>query len=202
VWDAHAEQHFNLCALLFITINEWLALSNLSRHSNKGYRACTHCLHEIDSMYLKHCRKIVYMGHCWILPIKHPLRKKHAHYGGKEDRHTKPRHICGKMVFEMVKDIKVVFGKGPGSISVCSENGHAPMWKKRSIFWELPYWEVLVVRNAIDVLHLTKNLCLNLLGFLGVYDKPKTHWKHGKTYNVWNREPSYIQKRRIKDTIT
>jgi hypothetical protein len=22
VWDAHAEQHFNLCALLFITINE------------------------------------------------------------------------------------------------------------------------------------------------------------------------------------
>ena len=77
------------------------------------------------------------------------------------------------MVFEMVKDIKVVFKKGPGSRSVQSDDGHAPMWKKKSIFWELPYWEVLEVRHAIDVMHLTKNLCVNLLGFLGVYGKPK-----------------------------
>ena len=77
------------------------------------------------------------------------------------------------MVFEMVKDIKVVFGKGSNSISVQTDDGRAPMWKKKSIFWELPYWEVLDVRHAIDVMHLTKNLCVNLLGFLGVYGKPK-----------------------------
>ena len=53
------------------------------------------------------------------------------------------------------------------------ENGMAPMWKKSSIFWELPYWEVLDVRHAIDVMHLTKNLCVNLIGFLGVYGKTK-----------------------------
>jgi hypothetical protein len=105
VWDTHTEEHFNLRALLFITINDWPTLSNLSGHSNKGYWACTHCLHETDSMYLKHYRNIVYMGHRRFLPIKHPLRKKHAHYGGKADLRTKPRHICGKMVFEMVKDI-------------------------------------------------------------------------------------------------
>jgi hypothetical protein len=173
VWDVHAEEHFNLRALLFITINDWPALSNMSGHSNKGYSACTHCLHETDSMYLNHCRKIVYMGHRRFVPVKHPLRKKHAHYGKKADRHTKPMHVCGKMVFEMVKDIKVVFGKGAGSRSVCSEGGRAPMWKKKSIFWELPYWEVLEVHNTIDVMHLTKNLCANLLGFLGVYGKPK-----------------------------
>ena len=73
----------------------------------------------------------------------------------------------------MVKDIKVVFGKGLGSRSVRSDDGRAPMWKKKSIFWELPHWEVLKVRHAIDVMHLTKNLCVNLLGFLGVYGKPK-----------------------------
>ena len=33
--------------------------------------------------------------------------------------------------------------------------------------------QVLEVRNAIDVMHLTKNLCVNLLGFMGVYGKPK-----------------------------
>jgi hypothetical protein len=130
VWDAHAEEHFNLHALLLVTINDWYALSNLSEHYNKGYRACTHCLDETDSMYLKHCRKIVYLGHHRFLPVKHPLKKKHAHYGGKADHHTKPRRICGEMVFEVVKDIKVVFGKGLDSILVPSVDGHAPMWKK------------------------------------------------------------------------
>ena len=48
-----------------------------------------------------------------------------------------------------------------------------PMWKKKSIFWELPYWQVLEVHSAIDVMHLMKNLCVNLLGFMGVYGKPK-----------------------------
>jgi hypothetical protein len=109
VWDAHAEEYFDLRALLFVTINNWPALSNLSGHSNKGYRACTYCLDETDSMYLKHCGKIVYTGHRLFLPINHSLKKKHAHYGGKEDHCMKPRHICGKIVFEMVKDIKVVF---------------------------------------------------------------------------------------------
>ena len=74
----------------------------------------------------------------------------------------------------MAKDVQVVFGKGPGSQSVLNDaNGHAPMWKKKSIFWELPYWQVLEVRSAIDVMHLTKNLCVNLLGFMSVYGKAK-----------------------------
>ena len=30
MWDAHVEEHFNLRALHFITINDWPALSNLS----------------------------------------------------------------------------------------------------------------------------------------------------------------------------
>ena len=47
------------------------------------------------------------------------------------------------------------------------------MEKEKYFFWDLPYWEVLEVRNAIDVMHLIKNLCVNLLGFLGVYGKPK-----------------------------
>ena len=63
-----------------------------------------------------------------------------------------------EIVFEMVKDIKIVFGKGPGSRSVQSDDRRAPMWKKKSIFWELPYWEVLEVRHAIDVMHLTKKI--------------------------------------------
>jgi hypothetical protein len=47
------------------------------------------------------------------------------------------------------------------------------MWKKKSIFWELEYWKDLEVRSSIDVMHITKNVCVNLLGFLGVYGKTK-----------------------------
>ena len=45
--------------------------------------------------------------------------------------------------------------------------------KEKSIFWELEYWKVLDVCSSIDVMHVMKNLCVNLLGFLGVYGKTK-----------------------------
>src|SRR4051812_40173622 len=74
----------------------------------------------------------------------------------------------------MVKDLKVVFGKGPGGQPIPNDaDGRAPMWKKKSIFWGLPYWKDLEVRSAIDVMHLTKNIFVNLLGLLGVYGKTK-----------------------------
>jgi hypothetical protein len=77
-------------------------------------------------------------------------------------------------VFGMVNDLKVIFGKGLGSQSVPNDaNGHAPMWKKKSILWELPYWKFLEVCSTINVMHMTKNLCVNLLGFLGMYGKTK-----------------------------
>nr|AAX94892.1 transposon protein, putative, CACTA, En/Spm sub-class [Oryza sativa Japonica Group]AAX96420.1 transposon protein, putative, CACTA, En/Spm sub-class [Oryza sativa Japonica Group]ABA92931.1 transposon protein, putative, CACTA, En/Spm sub-class [Oryza sativa Japonica Group] len=173
VWDEDKQEEFNLRALLFVTINDWSAVSNLSRQSNKGYMACTHCMDETESTYLKHCRKVVYMGHRRFLAANHLVRKKRKHFEHKADHRTKPKHRSGKTVFSMVKDLKVVFGKGPGSQPIESEDGHAAMWKKNSIFWELPNWEFLDARHAIDVMHLTKNLCINLLGFLGVYGKSK-----------------------------
>jgi len=74
----------------------------------------------------------------------------------------------------MVKDMKVVFGKGWGNKPVPKDaQGPAPIWKKKSIFWELPYLHIREIRHEIDVMHLIKNLCVNLLGFMGVYGKPK-----------------------------
>jgi hypothetical protein len=62
----------------------------------------------------------------------------------------------GEDVFSVVNELKVIFGKCPGSQSVPNDaNGHTPMWKKKSIFWEPPYWKFLEVRSAIDVMHMT-----------------------------------------------
>ena len=37
IWDEYKQKIFDLRALLFVTINDWPALSNLSGQSNKGY---------------------------------------------------------------------------------------------------------------------------------------------------------------------
>jgi hypothetical protein len=106
--------------------------------------------------------------------LNHALRKRGKHFKVKAERQTKPDNCSGEDVFNMVKDVQVVFGKGLGSQPIPNDAyGHAPMWKKKSIFWELPYWQLLEVRSVIDVMHLMKNLCVNLLGFMGVYGKTK-----------------------------
>jgi Transposase family tnp2. len=109
VWDEDKQEEFNLRALLFVTINDWPALSNLSGQSKKGYKVCTHCMDETKSAYLKHCRKVVYMSHRRFLAANHPVRKKGKHFEHKADHRTKPKHRSGKIVFAMVKDLKVVF---------------------------------------------------------------------------------------------
>jgi hypothetical protein len=76
VWDEHKQEEFDLRALLFVTINDWPALSNISGQTNKGYKACMHCLQETKSIYLANCKKNVYLSHCRFLSKTHALRKK------------------------------------------------------------------------------------------------------------------------------
>jgi hypothetical protein len=185
-WDEHKQEPFDLRVLLFITINDWPALSNLSGQTNKGYNACTHCLDKTDAMYLEKCKKIVYLGHRRFLTTTHSIRKKGKHFRGVADHRQKSELRTGDNLFDMVRDLEVIFGKGPGGQSVPNNvaTRHAPMWKKKYIFWELEYWKHLEVRSSIDVMHVTKNVCMNLLGFLGVYGKQKIHQKHSRISNV------------------
>ena len=74
------------------------------------------------------------MGHRRFLLLNHPLRKKGKHFKGEPETRAKSMFLNGKRVFSMVKDVHAVFGKGRGSQQVSNdENGHAPMWKKKSI---------------------------------------------------------------------
>ncbi len=88
---------------------------------------------ETESTYLKHCRKVVHMGHRRFLAANHPVRKKGKHFEHKADYRMKLKHCSGKTVFAMVKDLKVVFGKGPGSQLIESEDGHAAMFWLRMV---------------------------------------------------------------------
>jgi hypothetical protein len=141
----------------------------------------------------------VYLGHHQFLPPKHPLREEEIkHFEGVGEK-CKPFHRDGKLVLSMVKDLKVVYGKGFGSQYIPKDkDGHATMWKKKSIFWELPYWEIIEVLNAIDVMHVMKNFCLNLLGHLGVYGKSKDKTESRQDLKLMKQRDGLHQKKRGK----
>lgn len=44
------------------------------------------------------------------------------------------------------------------------DNGH--LWRKRSIFFNLPYWKYNLLRHSLDVMHIEKNVFDNLIGTL------------------------------------
>jgi hypothetical protein len=82
---------------------------------------------------------------------------------GKTEKRRPPPHRIGHEVYEMVKDVYVVFGKRKRSNKNIEEDD---MWKQQSIFWELPYWKDLDIHHSIDVMHVKKNVCESLLGTL------------------------------------
>jgi hypothetical protein len=102
----------------------------------------------------------VYMGHrCYIL-MKHPLQSMKDKFNGNNEKRRPPPHLLGHEVYEMVKDIHVVLGKWK---RIGKNTGEDDMWKKQSIFWELPCWKDLDVHHLIDVMHVKKNVCEHLL---------------------------------------
>ena len=51
-------------------------------------------------------------------------------------------------------------------------------WKKKSIFWQLPYWKDNSLRHNLDVMHIEKNICDNIIGtLLEIEGKKKDHAK-------------------------
>ena len=48
--------------------------------------------------------------------------------------------------------------------------------KKKSIFFKLPYWEHNTCRHNLDVMHIEKNICDNIIGtLLDITGKTKDH---------------------------
>ncbi|XP_031095106.1 uncharacterized protein LOC115999392 [Ipomoea triloba] len=159
VFDAHSQTNFTLRAMLFCTINDFPAYGNLSGYTTKGAKACPICEDETDDLWLNNSKKNVFMSNRTFLPIDHPYRKKKKVFNGKSKTRVARLPLSGDVVYERVKNIDIVFGK-------TSKTSQMGIWKKRSIFWDLPYWEHLFVRYCLDVMHVEKNICDSIIGTL------------------------------------
>jgi hypothetical protein len=65
----------------------------------------------------------VYPWHRRFVSKQHTLRKKGKHFNGKADHQSKPKKRTGADVFDMVKDLKVIFEKGHVGQSVLQDVG-------------------------------------------------------------------------------
>ncbi|XP_019184174.1 PREDICTED: uncharacterized protein LOC109179059 [Ipomoea nil] len=134
VYDAYTRESFTLRAMIFCTINDFPAYGNLSGYTNKGAKACPICEDETANLWLNNSKQNVFMSHRAFLPIDHPYRKKKKNFNGKSETGVARLPLSSLAVYDRVKNVNVAFGK------TCKTT-QKTLWKKRSIFWDLPYWK-------------------------------------------------------------
>ncbi|XP_042453932.1 uncharacterized protein LOC122038310 [Zingiber officinale] len=184
VYDAYRREVFTLKAVLLWTINDFLAYGNLSGCTTHGYYACPICGEDTYAKHLQNGKKMSFAGHRRFLPRFHPYRRKIKEFNGMEELGEAGRPLSGIKLFDKISDITCEFGKKTsvkGKIrKKAKENivedieeekyvgaiNFSKCWKKKSIFFNLPYWKYLHVRHCLDVMHIEKNVFESLINTL------------------------------------
>lgn len=169
-YDAETNQMFRMHAVLLWTINDFPAYAILSGWSTKGALACPCCNTHTRSRYLKNGRKLCYMGHRRWLNGGHKFRKASASFDGTREFEPCPTRLSGANVLQQLGPKFKLNSKCQQSSKQNrkgkekeenEDSGHN--WKKKSIFFELSYWEHNLIRHNLDVMHIEKNVCDNVL---------------------------------------
>src|SRR6266542_5092972 len=77
----------------------------------KGKKGYLICLGDTQYVYLFGSKKLVYMRSRRFLPPSHRYRKMRKEFDRTEEKGRAPKHLDGKLVFKLVKNIKVLFAK-------------------------------------------------------------------------------------------
>ncbi|XP_028799754.1 uncharacterized protein LOC114755053 [Neltuma alba] len=95
---------------------------------------------------LSHGKKTFYLGHRRFLKPGHPYQRKKKEFNGFQEYKDPPEPLTIDQVYEQVKDVDTVLGKSQKKVT------EKNLWKKKSIFFDLPYWKYLEVKHSIDVI--------------------------------------------------
>ena len=161
VYDENDGQMFSLHGMIFFIVNDFPSYGNLSKYSVKGHHACPICEQNTSFIQLKHGKKRIYTRHRRFLKHYHPYRRLKKPFNGTDECEGSPKLLAGHEVYDQVKDIVTVFGK-----TYRKDHADKNIWKKKSVFFDLPYWTNLHVQHCLDVMHVKKNVCDSLIGTL------------------------------------
>ncbi|XP_025682531.1 uncharacterized protein [Arachis hypogaea] len=185
-YDASEKKMFKMRAALMWTISDFPGLGNLSGWNTYGGRACPTCNLDAEAMRLTFSQKWCYMGHRRFLNRDHKYRQDRSRFDGKVDDRSPPTKLTGRDVLRQLEGVPVSQGKVQavagkrrrGQQTVVQDESP---WKKRSVFFDLPYWENNELRHNLDVMHIEKNVCDNIVfTMLNESGKSKDHLKARK----------------------
>ncbi len=175
-YDASTEQMFTMRAALLFTVSDFPGYAMLSGWSTKGKTACPCCHYETCSQRLNNSKKTCYMDHRRFLEMDHPWRHSKRLFHGKVEERSAPTRLSGIEISELLADYKNAFGKMPDKAKKRKKPEANNPWRKRSIFFELPYWKFVSCGHYLDVMHIENNFCENVFGtLLGIVGRTRDH---------------------------
>nr|GEY42935.1 hypothetical protein [Tanacetum cinerariifolium] len=120
------------------------------------------------------------MGHRRWLEPNHSCRFQKERFDGIVENRGPPTPLTGSNVLKQLSGIRFKHWKskkstmeedvGSTSTFECTNtiieediNGENLLWKKKSVFFDLEYWEHNLLRHNLDVMHIEKNVFDNIL---------------------------------------
>jgi hypothetical protein len=139
----------------------------LSSWSTKGKFACPYCHKDTDYLWLKYGSKHCYMGHRRFMPLNHRWRHNKTNFNNEVEKREPPMPLSGEQVLQQYGSFEQVpFAKTTRKRKRSEEETRWHNWRKKSIFFQLPYWKTLLVKHNLDVMHIEKNICESILSTL------------------------------------
>ena len=181
-YDVSSKQNFQMRAALMWTISDFPAYSMLSGWSIAGKLACPYYMENFDAFSLRKGGKTSWFdNHRKFLLMEHPFwRNKKEFRKGQTVLKGAPHIRSGVEILELIEHYdfkKVKEIDADGKIARLSKNCHCA-WKKRSIFWDLPYWKTNLIRHNLHVMHIEKKLFDNICNtIMNVEGKTKDNAK-------------------------
>ncbi|RDY06303.1 hypothetical protein CR513_09720, partial [Mucuna pruriens] len=177
-YDSSLKELFRMRAVLMWTISDFPRLSTLSRWNNYTSYACPTCNFDTFPCRLRCSKKWCFVGHRRFLERSHKFRLMKKHFDGTIEERDAPKLLSGSEILKQLDDINVTFESNLESNIKGKRNREEDgpkQWKKKIIFFNLPYWKDNLLRHNLDVMHIEKNICDNVLYTLLKDDKSKDH---------------------------
>ncbi|XP_025661810.1 uncharacterized protein [Arachis hypogaea] len=155
-------------AALMWTISDFPRLGNLSGWNMYSGLACPTCNLDANPHRLKESQKWCFMGHRHFLNQGHKYRLDWNRFDGQVKGRDPPKKLSGTDVLRQQSNVHISFGKSSSVTSKKRRNGqdtdgYDSHWKKNSVFFDLPYWEDQMLHHNLDVMHIEKNVCDNVV---------------------------------------
>ena len=163
-YDVSKEQNFLMRAALLWTISDFPAYGMLSGWSTSGKKACPYCLDNTKAFSLSNGRKVSWFDcHRQFLPEGHHFRRnKNDFIKNRVEPSPSPLILTGADVIMQIDDFTLKKVTEIGGVESNASVSKLCGWRKRSIFWDLPYWSTNIIRHNLDVMHIEKNVFENV----------------------------------------